>query len=328
MGWLARQFGMACDNVVSFELVTSAGEVLHASEDENPELYWGLRGGGGNFGIVTEFEFRLHPMSGQALLVDLFFRLDAAQQMLCQWRDLAKTAPREATLTAWTGIAGESLFMPSELNGQPIASIGYVWVGDPVQGRKFLPPRQASSQPVAHRILEMTYVELQRIDDTTVEQQGLRRYWKGHYFNELPDEAIRAFLTCGLNDQAGKDDWGHMAGASMQSYGGAIADVPDDATAFSHRDALVECVISARWQDPAEDEKRKQMARGYAGLLEPFASGGYVHAVADEGQAGTQRAYSEEKLRRLTALKDKYDPENVFHRNTNVQPSHASGTDI
>jgi FAD/FMN-containing dehydrogenase len=321
MGWLARQFGLSCDNVASFEVVTADGAVLRVSESEHPELFWGLRGGGGNFGIVTEFEFRLHPISGQALTVDFFFPLDAAEAALHRWRDLITTAPHQATLTAWTGTASDASFLPTEILGQRIASTGYVWVGDPDEGRQLLPSLREDGSPLAERMREMTYVELQRIDDSTRQEHGVRRYWKGHYLRELSDAAIRAFLTHGMNGLVTDEDAAMMPSASLQCYGGAIADVADDETAFSHRKALAECVISARWTNPAEDTQRIEIARRYAKSLEPFASGGYIHAVADEGQAGTLRAYTREKLARLTALKDQYDPENVFHFNQNIQPS-------
>jgi Berberine and berberine like len=149
----------------------------------------------------------------------------------------------------------------------------------------------------------------------------VRCYWKGHYLRELSDAAIQAFLTSGMDGRVADEDAAMMPSATLQCYGGAIADVADEETAFSHRDALAECVIGARWTDPAEDTKRIALARQYAQSLSPFASGGYVHTVADEGQAGTLRAYTSEKLARLTALKDRYDPENVFHLNQNIQPS-------
>jgi FAD/FMN-containing dehydrogenase len=321
MGWLARQFGLSCDNVVSCEVVTADGAVVRVSEREHPELFWGLRGGGGNFGIVTEFEFRLHPISGQALAVDFFYPLEAAEAALLRWRDLIPTAPRQATLTAWTGTASNASFLPPEALGQRIASIGYVWVGDPNEGRRLLPSLRGDGSPLAERTRELTYVDLQRMDDSTRQEHGVRRYWKGHYLREWSDEGIRAFLTGGMDGQVTDEDAAMMPSVSLQPYGGAIADVADDETAFSHRDALAECVISARWTDPAEDTKHIEIARRYAKSLEPFASGGYVHAVADEGQAGTLRAYTREKLARLTALKDRYDPENVFHLNQNIQPS-------
>jgi hypothetical protein len=157
--------------------------------------------------------------------------------------------------------------------------------------------------------VELSYVDLQRRDDS-VEGHALRRYWKGHYFRELPDAALDALL---LHDPS--------VAASLQAYGGAIADVPDEATAFSQRDAAFEYVAAARWTDPGEDQDQMSVARECAARLAPFASGAYVNVLSDEGSAGVSRAYSSEKLARLTALKDAYDPDNVFHLNQNIPPS-------
>lgn len=302
MGWLARQYGMSCDNVESYELVTADGEVLRVTETERPDLFWGLKGGGGNFGIVTEFEFRLHPIDSRALVVELFFEAASAQEPMRRWRDLLPSAPREATLVAWTG--------PDD--GRHLARVGYVWVGDPAEGRELLPALRGDQSPVVERVRDMSYLELQTMADDTVEEHGYRRYWKGHYLRTIDDDAIRAFL--------GAEDSPYLPGAEMQAYGGAIADVPDDAAAFSHRATLGEVVIAAKWTDPAQDAQRMEAARAYSRALEPFASGGYIHTVDEDGQAGTRRAYSAEKLARLTALKDRYDPENVFHRNANIAP--------
>ena len=152
--------------------------------------------------------------------------------------------------------------------------------------------------------------------DDTLEGHALRRYWKGHYFRSLPDEAIDAFLLRGTPDGYGE----RLPAASLQAYGGAIADVPDADSAFSQRDAMFEFVAAARWSDPAEDEQRMAAARRYAASLEPFASGMYVNVMTDEGAAGVARAYSPAKLARLRALKAAYDPDNVFHLNQNIEP--------
>jgi FAD/FMN-containing dehydrogenase len=318
MGWLARRFGLACDNVARFQLVTADGEVLHASRSENADLAWGLRGGGGNFGVVTEFEFALHQVGTAALLVDLFYTPQDALAALRRWRELLAEAPRQATLTAWAGTTGAFPFLPPKLHGRPMASVGYVWVGDPDQGRGLLQALRRGAPPLAERIQELSYLELQRIDDAA-HRHGVRRYWKGHFLRELGDDAIDAFLARGDTD--GRGDPALLPYASLQSYGGAVADVGDDETAFGHRDALVEFVAVANWTDPAEDQPRMAAARRYARAVEPFASGVYVNALGDEGQAGIQRAYGTGKLARLAALKDRYDPGNVFHLNHNIRPS-------
>jgi FAD/FMN-containing dehydrogenase len=317
MGWLARRLGLACDNVVRFQLVNADSELLHASERENPDLFWGLRGGGGNFGVVTEFEFQLHPVGTAALTVDLFYAPEDAPRVLRSWRELIAEAPRQATLTAWTGTTGEWPFLPPELWNRPLASVGYVWVGDPDQGRGLLPALRGGVPPLAEKVQELTYLELQRIDDD-LQRHRLRRYWKGHYLRELGDDAIEAFLARGGGDGASDPTVWPYGG--LQSYGGAIAEVGDDETAFSHRDALVEFVAVARWTDPAEDGARTAAARRYGAAVEPFASGVYVNDLADEGEAGIRRAYGPDKLARLATLKARYDPENLFHLNHNIRP--------
>jgi FAD/FMN-containing dehydrogenase len=295
MGWLARQHGLSCDNVVSFELVTAAGEVVRASAEENPELFWGLRGGGGNFGVVTEFEFRLPHTGTSALTVELDFAAGEAVPAVARWRELSATAPRAAT------------YLATVLGG--IATLGFVWVGDPDEGGAYARALDSLGTPLGQRMVEQSYVDLQRTGDSD-KGHALRRYWKGHYVHELPDAAIEAFLA---HDPA-------VAG-SFQAYGGAIADVPDDATAFSQRGTAFEYVCAARWTDPGGDEAAMTAARDCARRLEPFSSGVYVNVLGDEGQAGVERAYSAEKLARLTALKDAVDPDNVFHLNQNIRPS-------
>jgi FAD/FMN-containing dehydrogenase len=317
MGWLARRHGLACDNVTRFQLVTADGELLQASGQEHPDLYWGLRGGGGNFGVVTEFEFTLHPVGTAALLVDLFYRPEDAPAALRRWRELLAEAPREATLTAWVGTTGPWSFLPAALWERPLASVGYVWVGHPDQGRKLLAALRDGTPPVAERVQQLSYLELQTMDDEAHRPGRLRRYWKGHYLRELDDGAIGAFLSRG-DDGAG--DPVLLPAGSLQSYGGAIAAVGDGETAFGHRDALVEFVAVAAWTDPAEDQAQISAARGYGAAVEPFASGVYVNDLTDEGQAGIRRAYGPATLARLAALKDRYDPGNLFHLNHNIQP--------
>jgi FAD/FMN-containing dehydrogenase len=297
MGWLARQHGLSCDNVVSFELVTATGDVARASAEENAELFWGLRGGGGNFGVVTEFEFRLHHTGTQALSVEFDFPAAMAAPAIARWRDLSAIAPRRAT------------YASTVLDG--VATLGFVWIGDPEDGREHARALESLGRPLDRRVVELSYLDLQRREDS-IAGHALRRYWKGHYFPELPDAAIDALLA---HDSS--------VGASLQAHGGAIADVPDEATAFSQRGTAFEYVGAARWTDPAEDETRIANARESAARLDRFASGVYVNVLGDEGVAGIRRAYPPEKLARLTALKDALDPDNVFHLNQNIPPTNT-----
>jgi FAD/FMN-containing dehydrogenase len=315
MGWLARRFGLSCDNVASYELITTDGDRLRVDASGNPDLFWALRGGGGNFGIVTEFEFRLHPVPARAHVVELFFGVEEAAPVLRGWRDLNAVAPRAATFTAWVG-QSQSPVLPPGWRGRPVASVGFVWAGERELDRQLEPALRALGRPVAERVQELSYLELQRMEDT-LEGHALRRYWKGHYFRSLPDEAIDAFLLRGTPDGYGE----RLPYASLQAYGGAIADVPDADSAFSQRDALFEFVAAAGWSDAAEDDERMSAARRYAASLEPFATGMYVNAMSDEGAAGVARAYSPAKLARLRTLKAAYDPDNVFHLNQNIEPA-------
>jgi FAD/FMN-containing dehydrogenase len=299
MGWLARRHGLACDNVVSYTVVTAEGELVRAAADEHQDLFWGLRGGGGNFGIVVEFEFQLHHVGTRALVADLTFPLDRAAGALRGWHDLAEEAPREATLTA-------------EISGETV-TLGYAWVGDPEAGRSLLPALRSIGVPDRETVSELSYLALQTRDDTP-EGHSYRRYWKGHYLPELSAGAITALLDRDPSDTS-------LPAVSLQAYGGAIADVADDATAFSHRDTRFEYVAAVKWSDPDEDSLRMGAARRAAAKLDPFASGAYVNALSDEGARGVRRAYSDAKRARLTAVKDAYDPENVFHLNHNIAPS-------
>jgi FAD/FMN-containing dehydrogenase len=315
MGWLARRHGLSCDNVEAYELVTADGRRLRVDETGDPERFWGLRGGGGNFGVVTEFEFRLHPVARSAHVVELFFAVEDAAPVMRGWRDLNASAPAAATFTAWVG-ESQAPVLPPEWRDRPVASVGFVWAGELELDRQLLPALRALGRPVAERVDELSYLELQRMEDT-LEGHALRRYWKGHYFRSFPDEAIDAFLHRGTADGHGE----RLPAASLQAYGGAIADVPDADSAFSQRDAMFEFVAAARWSDAAEDEQRISAARRYAASLEPFASGMYVNAMSDEGATGVARAYAPAKLARLRALKTAYDPDNIFHLNQNIQPA-------
>jgi FAD/FMN-containing dehydrogenase len=299
MGWLARQHGLACDNVVACTVVTADGQVVRASADEHPDLFWGLRGGGGNFGIVTEFEFRLHHTGTRALVAELTFPLDRAAAALRGWRDLAGEAARQATLTA--DIYGDTV------------TLGYVWVGDPEAGWAMLPTLRSIGGPASEAVRELSYTELQTRDDDLAGHL-YRRYWKGHYLPGLSDGAIGAIVDRDPADAT-------LPAVSLQAYGGAIADVDDDATAFSHRRTRFEYVAAAKWSDPGEDSLRIGATRQAAAKLSPFAAGAYVNSLSDEGAAGVRRAYSEAKRRRLTAVKDAYDPDNVFHLNHNIVPT-------
>jgi FAD/FMN-containing dehydrogenase len=319
MGWLARRFGLACDNVASYEVVTADSETLHVSESQHEDLFWALRGGGGNFGVVTEFEFRLHEIGTNALFIDRTFDMAQAPTAMRRWRDLiVDGVPPQATPLAWIGTMPDVPDVPPQIRNQTAVNLGFVWVGDPDEGQQLAPLVASLGTSLAERVEEASYLQLQSVDDEWHRPGARRRYYKGHYLPELSDEAIDAFLSRGDPDPA--IDLSQLPNASFQGYGGAIAARSDEESAFSHRNTLVEFVASTAWTDPAEDELRITAARRHGAALEPFASGVYVNVLSDEGEAGVRRAYPPAKMARLVELKRRYDPDNVFHLNQNIRP--------
>jgi len=300
MGWLARQYGLSCDNVLSYEVVTADGAVVTATRTEHPELFWGLRGGGGNFGIVTAFEFQLHEIGTRALLASYLFDPADGVAVLEGWRELSAVAPREATYQATVGADG--------------VDVGFVWVGDPEQGRRLTRDLAGLGKARRETVRELSYLELQTIDDA-VDGHHYRRYWKGLYLDRLPADAAAALVARGGGEAALRP------AMSLQAYGGAIQDVPEDDAAYGQRGTLFELVAAARWDDPAEDADRMAAARAAAAPLTPYSSGMYLNTLSDEGAAGVRRAFPPAKLARLAALKRTYDPANVFHLNQNIAPA-------
>lgn len=317
VGWLARSFGLSCDNVETYTLVTAESEVVRASATEHPELFWALRGGGGNFGVVTEFEFRLHPISHRALRASLVFDTADALGPLQRWRDLLAQAPRQATMVGSIATALEEPDLPQRVWGRSVVTLGFTWVGEMADARDWLGVMRRIGVPVAERVAEMSYCERQRLSDEPL-AAGKRYYTKDLYLTALPDRVLEVFLSRGVAGGAG--DPARLPDGGLLHWGGAIGDVADDEAAFSHRDAIVEWDTSARWTDPAEDGWRMAAARAYAAAMEPFASGSYVNATADVDEAAVRRIYRPDKLARLQAVKRAWDPDNLFHRNQNIRP--------
>jgi FAD/FMN-containing dehydrogenase len=313
MGWLARRLGLSCDNVAAYELITAEGDRLRVDETGNPELFWGLRGGGGNFGVVTEFSFRLHPIRPATYSADAFYAVGDGPAVMRAFRDLAAEAPDSVTFTAWAGTTRpDGELLPPEWRGKDMVSIGLVAVDDAADDARLAEPLRRVARPVALIEARKSYVELQSQADGPM-AHGMRRYWKGHFI-DFTDAAIDAFLARGGPD-------GALAGGGIETRGGAIGRVPEDDTAYSNRDVLFDFMTAVGWTEPAEDGARIGAVRRYADALEPFARGVYVNALLGEGEAGVRSAYPPAKLARLVALKDRYDPENVFHLNHNIRPS-------
>jgi len=304
IGWLQRKHGLACDNLLSADVITADGRILTASETENPDLFWGLRGGGGNFGIVTSFEYRLHPV-GQVLGGPVLYPFSAAKEAFTFYRDFAESAPDE--LFCEFALAA----LP---DGQRAVSLFMCYCGPVEVGEKVLAPLREFGNPIEDMLAPMTYCEIQQAFDADF-PFGLKNYWKSSNIAELSDAAIGTMVE-------------FMEAAPslrpmviIDQFGGAVARVPDDATAFGHRDAAFDLVIAAIWSDDAEQEAHVNWAKSFWEAMQPHSTESvYVNYLSDEGEARVQAAYGGSHFARLVELKRKYDPGNVFRNNQNIRP--------
>jgi FAD/FMN-containing dehydrogenase len=302
LGWLMRQHGLACDNVTAVEIVTADGTVRRASATENSDLFWGVRGGGGNFGVVTSFEFRLHPV--RTLYAGmLVFPGPRAPEVLRRYRDVAMSAPDELAVFA---------ALMTSPDGMPITAVLTAYNGPVAAGEAALRPLRDLG-PVADQVAEMPYPALQSMLDDGF-PSGLQVYWRSDFLKALPDEAID--MLCDRFNAITSP----LSALLIEQFGGAVARVPADETAFAQRDALFNLAVISRWTDPATADTHTSWARQSSDSARPFASGGvYVNYLGAEGADRVRAAYGA-KYDRLVALKQKYDPTNLFRTNQNIQP--------
>ncbi len=313
IGYLARGHGLSIDNLISAEVVTADGQVCTASRDEHPDLYWALRGGGGNFGVVTSFEFQLHPLK-DAYVGLFFYEVDAAGDLLRFYREFIKDAPEEYGVFPAFQIAPPLPFIPAERHGDTFCVAVVHWSGPLDQGEAAMEPFRAVGPVVAEMVGPMPYPALNSAFDGLF-PKGIRSYWKGSFVTELTDAAIEAHVTHGPKVPE--------VSATMHLYpiNGACHRVGADETAFAFRHATFATVILCAWPDPAVDAERIQWVRDYyqatAAHSEP---GGYVNFMADDDQAKVKDNYGS-NFGRLTQVKRTYDPHNLFHLNQNIPPA-------
>ena len=305
LGWMMRQHGLACDNVVAAEIVTADGQVRRASATENRDLFWAIRGGGGNFGVVTMFEFKLHPMSTLYAGM-LVFPGPQAPQVLRRYRDLALAAPDELTL--FTGLM-------TSPDGHPINAVFVAYNGPASKGEAAIKPLRDLG-PVADQVGEMPYPALNSMLDEGF-PHGLHVYWRSDFLKGLPDAALDMLV------ERHKAITSPLSALLIEQFGGAVARVPADETAFAQRDALFNLAIISRWADPSTADTHIEWARKTSDAVRPFASGGvYVNYLGTEGADRVKAAYGA-KYDKLVAVKQKYDPTNLFSVNQNIQPAAA-----
>jgi FAD/FMN-containing dehydrogenase len=303
IGWLMRSYGLACDNLLSVDLVTADGRFLTAGAGENQELFWGLRGAGPNFGVATSFEYRLHPV-GPVLAGRLVYPFAQARDLLRFYRDFAEIAPD--ALAAFPALR----ISP---DGVPVAAISLCYNGPVEVGEQVVRPLRRFGPPIADFVRPMAYRELQAAADSLY-PPGLCQYWKSSFMQGLGDDAIDTIL-------------GHFAAVSspltaviIEQLGGAVGRVGADETSFGDRDARYDLLITSLWTDPAESDRHIRWTRAFWEAMQPFSTGATYANYLDEGRTADV-AYGAAKYQRLVALKNRYDPTNLFRLNVNIPPS-------
>ena len=313
-GWLSRKYGMTIDNLESAEVVTAAGEVVRASATEHPDLFWALRGGGGNFGVVTRFEFRLHPVGPNVLSGLIVYPISEAKPVLQQYREFLAKAPEE--LTVWTILrpAPPLPFLPERIHGKGIIALALIYSGAPKQGEPLVEPLREFGTRLGEHVGVQPYVAWQQAFDPLL-TAGARNYWKSHNFSTLADGLFDAVIASS----------GTLPSPQCEIFigaiGGATTRPAPDSAAYAHRDAKFVMNFHGRWEDPADDERGIGWARDFFDAAAPFASGGvYVNFLtADEGDR-VRSAYGP-NYDRLAQVKRRYDPDNLFRMNQNIEPA-------
>jgi FAD/FMN-containing dehydrogenase len=313
-GWLSRKYGLTIDNLVSATVVTAAGEILTASADEHSDLFWALRGGSGNFGVVTTFEFRLHPVGPEVLSGLIVHPLADAKKVIRFYREFAAKAPDELAVWFVLRKAPPLPFLPESWHGKEILALAACYTGDLQAGEKVLQPLRSFGQPIADVIAPHPYAGWQQVLDPLL-TPGMRNYWKSQEFVDIPDGLIDVLV-----DLAGRlpDPQTEIAFAHL---GGAIGRVPNDATAYSHREARYLVNAHSRWDAPASDTRCIDWARELFKACGPFSTGAvYVNFLTADEQDRAKAAYGANNAK-LAAVKKKYDPTNLFRMNVNIRPS-------
>ena len=315
-GWIERKCGFTCDNLLAAEIVTADGNVVVASETDNPELFWGVRGGGGNFGIVTTFTFKLHEIGPMVWGGMLVFPPQRAGEVMRAYRDFVLTAPDEVGSGLAFVTAPHEEFVPEPARGHPMIGIICCYVGRPEDGPAAYQPL-LDLEPAMAMVDVMPYLAVQGLIEAG-NQKGHLNYWTGDFYDEFPDEAIDTLV--GIATQPVSP----MSQIIVVPGGGAIARVDDEAMALGSRRAAFNLHFLGMWDDPAETDRNIDYIRNLAGSLKPWSTGAaYLNFLGDEGMSRIEASFGPEKFARLQQLKAKWDPDNVFRHNQNIPPAPA-----
>ncbi|RMD65734.1 FAD-binding oxidoreductase [Candidatus Parcubacteria bacterium] len=313
-GWISRKHGFSVDNLLSAEVVTADGQLRTASPEENPDLFWGLRGGGGNFGVVTSFNFQCADIGTEVYSGLIVHRFEDAREYMQFHAEYVRSLPDE--MTAWVVIrhAPPLPFLDESVHGKMVVIVAFVYLGPPQKGEKLIQPIRDFGQPHAAAAGMHPWTAWQSGFDG-LNAHGARNYWKSHHLNDLSSACIDKILEYAANLPTEQCEVfiPHMEGAPSR--------VPENETAYSFRKAPFLLNIHTRWENPEDDERCISWARKFFEETRPFARGVYVNFLGDEGKQRVREAYTPEVWERLVQLKNKYDPDNLFRMNQNIQPS-------
>ena len=305
IGWLSGSYGLSCDNLVSADVVTADGRSLTASADENPDLFWGLRGGGGNFGVVTSLEYRLHPVGPEVLAGFLVYPFDKVREFFALVNDLTDNMPDELNLITFLNTLPEG--------GEKVCTILLCYHGPVKEGEKVIRPLREFGPPITDNVRPMSYTDAQKL---AVAPPGRQNYLKSHFVSQVSDGIVDIALD--YFDRITSP----LSSILFQYLGNAAQRVPGNETAFGHRGALCEWATNAVFLDPGESEVHIRWVRDLASEISPFSLGEYINQVGTEAEAGEEaiQAAFGDNFQRLAALKQKYDPTNLFSHNQNIRP--------
>lgn len=312
-GWLTRKYGMTIDNLVSVDLVMADGAPVRASDRENPDLFWAVRGGGGNFGVVTGFEFKLHPVGPEVYSGLLVFPFSQARQVIEKYREFVKTAPEELNVWVVLRKAPPLPFLPASVHGKEIVALAVFYAGSASDGRKLVEPLHRFGDTHGEHIGLQPYTQWQQAFDPLL-TPGARNYWKSHNFTEIRDGALDAVLRYA----------GRLPTPQCEIFIGLIAGaanrIPAEATAYGQRGTKLVLNVHGRWDDAADDARCIAWARDFFKASAPYASAGaYVNFMTEDETDRIATAYGP-SYARLVQIKRRYDPENIFHMNQNIKP--------
>ncbi len=316
MGWLARRHGLTCDNLRAVDLVTASGELIRVDEGSDPELMWGLRGGGGNFGIVTEFEYQAHPVGPTVLAGFILYPMARAKEFFEVYADFSAAAPDTLTMIGVMRRLPPVGGVPAELQEVGVAGAGVCFLGNLEDGLRLLEPLRKLGKPIIDTIGPTQFTDHQSINDAGV-PWGLNYYDKSVNLPDLTPEMVDTFVSHVSEVPSS------FTFVGMFQLGGQVCRIPEDATAYTQRDASHSLAISAGWKDPDDSERQRDWVRAFWKDMEPYSpGGGYINFMSDDdGDERVRAAYGQVKYDRLVALKDRLDPTNLFRLNQNIRPS-------